>query len=347
MPSKTVFPAEWTLQSAVLITWPHPYGDWRPWLAQAEQNFLRLAEEISRRQLLMINCYCAAHRRQVDDLLAASRARLDHIRLYVVPSNDSWSRDHGPITVYRDGQPVLLDFRFNGWGMKFPHDLDNLVTERLHRAGAFGDTPLEHVSLILEGGSIESDGQGTVLTTSQCLLAANRNNVAEQELADQLRELLGIERLLWLHQGHLAGDDTDGHIDTLARFCDPDTIAYQACEEESDEHFLPLQAMAAELKALRTTAGKPYRLVPLPLPKAIIDPDRQRRLPAGYANFLIINGAVLVPVYADLADQIALQRLQGCFPGRELVGVPCRTLLQQYGSLHCVTMQLPKGVLSE
>lgn len=342
---QTVLPAEWAPQSAVLLTWPHPYGDWRPCLEQADRNFAELAVAITRHQRLVIACRDDAHRRYVQDLLDGFGVERQQRRLYLASSNDSWARDHGPITVYRDGRPVLLNFHFNGWGRKFAFDLDNGITEKLHAAGAFGDTLMQSVDLVLEGGSIESDGEGVLLTTSQCLLAGNRNELSQGELERRLRVELGVERILWLEQGYLVGDDTDGHIDTLARFCDPETIAYQSCEDPGDEHFLPLGAMAEQLRSFRTIAGKPYRLIPLPLPQAIIDPDSQRQLPAGYANFLILNGAVLVPVYDDPADGIALEKLQAVFPGREVVGIDCRTLIRQYGSLHCVTMQLPAGVL--
>jgi agmatine deiminase len=340
---RTVLPAEWAPQAAILLTWPHPYSDWLPWLAAVEQTFTTLAVHISQRQRLVISCYDDVHRQHVQAQLAAAGAQLDRVRLYRVPSNDAWARDHGPITVYRNGAPVLLKFRFNGWGDKFPADLDDRIGKRLHALGAFADTPLEGVDLILEGGSIESDGQGTLLTTRHCLLSPQRNALGQAELEQRLRELLGIERFLWLAHGHLEGDDTDSHIDTLARFCTPDTIACQACDDPSDPHFGPLQAMAAELAAFRTAAGRPYRLVPLPLPRPRYAEDG-RRLPAGYANFLILNGAVLVPTATDPADAVALARLQDCFPDREIIAVPCLSLLQQYGSLHCVTMQLPIGV---
>jgi len=327
-----------------MLTWPHFHSDWRPWLAQADRSFAELTTVISRRQRLVISCYDETHRAHVQGLLASVGAEQERIRFYTVPSNDTWARDYGPITVYRNGQPVLLNFRFNGWGQKFEYALDDQITEHLHALGAFGNTPLEPIDLILEGGSIESDGQGTLLTTSACLLATNRNGLSREALESQLAALLGIERFLWLDHGHLAGDDTDSHIDTLARFCDPATIVYQACADPHDEHFAALKAMQEELKTFRTAAGTPYRLLPLPLPKAQFNPDG-RRLPASYANFLIINGAVLMPTYDDPADALALKRLQNGFPGREIVGVPCLTLIQQYGSLHCVTLQLPKGVL--
>jgi len=345
MSTELVLPAEWAPQSAVMLTWPHESSDWKPWLHEADHNFAAIATQISRRQIVIIACYDATHRRHVHELLNAFGAVLHRIRLYIVPSNDTWTRDHGPITVFQDGQPVLLDFQFNGWGGKFAYELDDQITQRLHQTGAFMDVPLRTVDWILEGGSIESDGVGTLLTTRRCLLATNRNALGQNVLEKQLIEQLGVERFLWLSEGDLLGDDTDGHIDTLARFCDTETIAYQDCEDPSDPHYEPLKAMAQELKDFRTATGQPYRLVPLPLPRPIIDDDGQR-LPAGYANFLIINEAVLVPVYDDPADAEALERLQGCFPTREIIGIDCRILVRQYGSLHCVTMQLPLGVVT-
>ncbi len=342
--SQRQFPAEWAPQAAIMLTWPHAHSDWRPWLAEADATFLALAVQISRRQNLLVACRDAEHRDHVLGLLGASLADLRRVRMYLAPSNDTWVRDHGPLTVLQNGKPLLLDFQFNGWGGKFDAALDNQLTARLHQAGAFGDTPLEPRDLILEGGSVESDGQGALLTTRACLLSQGRNDLEQADMEAQLRETLGVERFLWLDHGHLAGDDTDSHIDTLARFCDPQTITYQGCDDPQDEHYADLQAMAAQLRDLRTPEGAPYRLVALPFPRPIHDPSG-RRLPAGYANFLIMNDAVLVPVYGDPVDRTALEALGGCFPGREIVPVDCSVLIRQYGSLHCVTMQLPAGVL--
>jgi agmatine deiminase len=339
-----VLPAEWEPQDAILLTWPHADSDWRPWLDEADRTFATLAAAISHHETVLIGCSDSRHSQRVRALLTVAAARMDHCRLYLAPSNDVWARDHGPITVYRAGQPVLLDFRFTGWGGKFASALDDQVTARLHAAGAFGATPRESVDLILEGGGIESDGQGTVLTTRQCLLNPNRNGLAPAILEQRLRDTLGFTRFLWLCNGYLAGDDTDSHIDTLARFCDARTIAYQGCADPADPHFAPLQAMAEELRAFRTVTGEPYRLVELPLPAAQFAEDGQR-LPAGYANFLILNGAVLAPTYHDPLDRVAMDRLRDCFPDRAIIGVSCGTLIRQYGSLHCVTMQLPAGVL--
>lgn len=335
-------PPEWAPQSGVLLTWPHARGDWAPRLASVEPVFTQIAREIARRERVLIACHDAEHRVHVETTLREGKVEMANIALYVAPSNDTWARDHGPITVTCRGNPVLLDFGFNGWGGKYAHELDNLINLRLHEAGAFGRTPLETVNMILEGGSIEVDGSGTLLTTSRCLLAPTRNpHLTRIQLERELSDWLGLTRVLWLEHGHLEGDDTDSHIDTLARFCSARTIAYVACDDPRDEHYDDLKAMEAELKSFRVMDGKPYDLVPLPWPKA--QRDSQRRLPATYANFLVINGAVLVPTYRDPADHAALERLQQCFPGREVVGIDCVPIIAQYGSLHCLTMQLPAG----
>ncbi|HXH03512.1 MAG TPA: agmatine deiminase family protein [Candidatus Competibacteraceae bacterium] len=344
MSETRVLPAEWAPQAAVMLTWPHDQSDWVPWLAQADANFTAIAAAVTRFQPLLVGCRDAAHRRHVQGLLAAAGIEPDRLRLFEVPANDTWVRDHGPITVYVDGQARLLDFQFNGWGGKFDASLDNQVTARLHAAGAFGAVAREEIDLILEGGSIESDGQGTLLTTTQCLLNPNRNRLPREKLEARLAQVLGIRRFLWLEHGHLEGDDTDAHIDTLARFADPHTLIYQGCDDPADSHYPSLQAMAAELAELRDGDGRPYRLIALPWPRPIHDAENGRRLPASYANFLIINGAVLAPTYADPADALALRRLAAAFPDREIIGIDCRTLIRQYGSLHCVTMQIPQGV---
>lgn len=347
MPGSWSLPPEWAPQSGVMLTWPHADTDWAAQLQAVEAVYCRLAREISAREGLLIVCRDAAHRRQVAArLTAVPGIHLERIVYGEAPCNDTWARDHGPLTVLdAEGRPHLLDFRFNGWGGKYAADLDDAITRRLHADGLFGEAALHSLPMILEGGSIEVDGAGALLTTAQCLLAHTRNpGLTQAEIESELKRLLGVNRVLWLHHGHLAGDDTDAHIDTLARFCGPDTIAYQACDDPDDEHYAPLGAMAEELAAFERPGGGRYRLVPLPLPSPCYDDDG-RRLPAGYANFLIVNGAVLVPTYADPMDAVALERLGAAFPGREIVGIDCRALVRQNGSLHCVTMQLPAGLL--
>lgn len=335
---------EWAPQSAVLMTWPHEATDWGPDLEPAEACFAAIARAVSRRQLALVVCASPRHADRVRAAIGAAGGALDRVRCHIAPSNDTWARDHGPLTVSRDGRPVLLDFRFNGWGGKFPAHLDDAIARALHAQGAFGTTPLESVDLVLEGGAIDSDGVGTLLTTP-CLLTPTRNpNLSRAGIEARLRATLGVSRVCWLEHGRLAGDDTDGHVDTLARFCDPRTIAFQSCDDAGDEHHAPLAAMREELAALTQPDGQPYRLVALPWPRPVRD-ARGRRLPAGYANFLIINGAVLVPAYGDPADTKAIDALAGCFPGRAVKPIDCRALIRQGGSVHCVTMQLPCGVV--
>ncbi|MEW6648313.1 MAG: agmatine deiminase family protein [Pseudomonadota bacterium] len=338
-------PAEWSPQSAVLLTWPHRHGPLGRILQQVEQVFIQIARAVAAHERLIVSCLDDEHRAHVQTQLAVARVDLGQVHLAVAPSNDVWARDHGPITVLRDGQPLLLDFAFNGWGRKYPYDLDNALTRTLHQQQVFGTTPLESIALILEGGSIESDGRGTLLTTRHCLLNPQRNPEYDcVGLEGIFAQVFGSRRVLWLDHGELEGDDTDGHIDTLARFCDEHTIAYVRCDNPHDSHYAALLEMERELKAFRDNEGRPYRLVPLPLPSPKRN-EHGQRLPATYANFLIINGAVLVPVYDDVLDTVALERLAPCFPGREIIAINCLPLIQQYGSLHCVTMQLPAGTL--
>jgi agmatine deiminase len=277
--------------------------------------------------------------------LASAGVDLSRVTICEMPTNDTWARDFAPITVIFNGQPVLLDFVFNGWGLKFPANHDNLISKRLKEHGALAPN-LKTVGLVMEGGSIESDGLGTILTTSACLLSPNRNpQLDRSEIEQALASLLGARRVLWLNHGWLAGDDTDSHVDTLARICPDNTIVYQACDNPLDEHFSELRLMEDELKSFTAPDGGPYRLIPLPWPAARFD-DRAHRLPATYANFLVINGAVLVPTYADQEnDAKALACIGQAFPGREVIGINCLPLIEQHGSLHCVTMQLPQGVL--
>ncbi len=344
-PCRPYLPPEWAPQSGVMLTWPHAQSDWAPILDRVEPVFTDIARQIAHFEKVLVSCYDDRHRVHVAKQLTAARVAKDRVVLGVAPSNDTWARDHGPIAVQCQDELTLLDFGFNGWGEKYAHDLDNTITRALYRQNLFGKTPLQTVGLILEGGSIEVDGTGTLLTTERCLLAPTRNpGVGREQLEKTLSELLGLNRFLWLKHGYLAGDDTDSHIDTLARLCDTHTIAYIACDDPADEHYEELKAMEAELKTFRAADGRPYRLVPLPWPTPKHD-DEGRRMPATYANFLIINGAVLVPTYRDAADAVALERVRTCFPNREIIGIDCLPLVYQHGSLHCVTMQLPKGVL--
>lgn len=328
-----------------MLTWPHAQGDWADALQEVEAVLFTIAREIARREMLLINCATADMANRVTRVLYEAGVPPEHVITALVPSNDSWARDHGPLTVLQQGQPRLLDFRFNGWGNKYPSQADNAITARLTDQGHFGDTPVEFVDLVLEGGSIDSDGAGSLLTTRSCLLHPQRNpQLSAERLAETLCQQLGAQRLLWLQHGALEGDDSDGHIDMLARFTDPDSIVYQSCREPGYRYHAGLQSMQQELVQFRTLSGKPYRLRALPWPSARYRTDDGSRLPASYANFLVINGAVLLPVYDDPADDEAAAVLQACFPQRDIIPIPCLPLIQQFGSLHCLTMQFPKAV---
>ena len=340
-------PAEWHPQAFVQLTWPHKGTDWAPLLDEVVQCYVEMAREIARKEPLLV---VARETGTAAEQLHTGHVNMQNVTLFRCDTNDTWARDHGFISCLDGGQRHLMDFQFNGWGMKFAANLDNQINRRLAEAKAIGGVYCPQLDFVLEGGSIESDGEGTLLTTSSCLLAPNRNDqLRKADIERRLCQTLGARRVLWLDHSWLAGDDTDGHVDTVARLCNAETIAYVQCTDPADEHYTELSAMEAELRQLRTPDGRPYRLVPLPMPAAIYDETdvgadgQPQRLPATYANFLIVNGAVLMPTYRQPAnDTLAMTRLQGAFPDREVVGIDCTVLIRQHGSLHCCTMQYPE-----
>lgn len=402
-------PAEWEPQSHVLLTWPHEDTDWAPMLADITKTYVEMAASITRFERLII---ATPHPIQVGALLSSRLTREQMARVYIChcKTNDTWARDHGPITLKDDatGALTMLDFRFNGWGEKFQWNLDNRITRTLFEDGAFEpvtscyltqreldmadathaedtavtsqspnttyaqeptkstgqQTPVptgegsgavsvrlsDHDDFVLEGGSIESDGKGTVFTTEGCLMAPHRNQpLTQDEIEQELRFRLKAKRIVWLHHGALKGDDTDGHIDTIVRIAPDDTLLYHKCYDSGDEQYEDFQALEQELMSLRTIDGKPYRLIPLPQPVAIYqtvtDDDGQEteeRLPATYANFLIINGAVIVPTYGQPEhDDAACNAIRDAFPDREIIPIDSRSIIRQHGSIHCCTMQIP------
>lgn len=342
-PSASYLPAEWELQSGIQLTWPHEATDWAYMLEEVQACFIQLAREISQRERLLI---VAPQTEKVKKQLQENQISLDKICLVECLTNDTWARDHGAITRLDTDGPTLLDFKFNGWGLKFAADKDNLITRCLVEKKVLTGLYENHLNFALEGGSIESDGCGTLLTTSECLLSLNRNGEMNRiEIENYLRSVFHIKQVLWLDHGYLAGDDTDSHIDTLARLCPGNTIVYVQCRDTKDEHYEALRQMEEQLKTFRTINGEPYRLLPLPMTDPIMEDGE--RLPATYANFLIMNTAVLYPTYNQPEhDVLAKNILQEAFPGYEIVGIDCRALIKQHGSLHCVTMQYPTGVLT-
>ncbi len=346
-----VLPAEWAPQSGIQLTWPHDATDWKPYLEDITQTFLQMAREITRRELLLV----------VTPDKAQTRARLaevldtnsiEHVIIRQADTNDTWARDHAPLTLTSTHQAKgffvknhLLDFKFNGWGEKYEWHKDDAINLKLYYDGTFHAALENHSDFVLEGGSIESDGKGTIMTTTSCLLAPHRNQPLDKhQIEERLRILFHADRIIWLEHGHLIGDDTDGHIDTIVRMAPHDTLLYVGCDDRNDPQHDDFAALELQLKSLRTTDGKPYRLLRLPMPAPIYDGDE--RLPATYANFVIINGAVLVPVYGQPDhDQVAIDTIRQAFPDRDIIGIDARTAIRQHGSLHCLTMQYPEGVL--
>jgi agmatine/peptidylarginine deiminase len=344
------FPAEWEPQSAVLIAWPHAGTDWAGRLAEVETTYVALVAAITRFQTALVCVADAGLLGQARSMLSSAGVDLGRVRLFEVEYDDTWLRDSGPITLVSDGGNDgrargfhLLDFHFTAWGGKFEAGLDDQLVGKLHASGILAGAAHERVDFALEGGGIETDGAGSLLSTWRCL-HERHPQLGREEITRTLESNLRQSRTLWLEHGYLEGDDTDAHIDTLARFAPGDGIVFQSCDDPADSHFAELQAMASEIAALRTVDGRPYRLFPLPWARPIV--DEGRRLAASYANFLVINGAVLMPAYGDAADASAQAVLAQAFPGREIVPVPCRPLIWQNGSLHCITMQLPEGLLA-
>lgn len=337
------FPAEWESQSAILLAWPHAGTDWADRIDSVEKTYVALTAAIAAHQTAVICVAGEDLERHARIALERGGVRLDRVRFVRAGYDDTWLRDSGPVTLIGPDGFRLLDFRFTGWGGKFEASRDDRLVEQLESAGLFRNATRQRIDFALEGGGIETDGAGTLLTTWRCL--HERHPEATREgLSHMLALHLQQSRVLWLDHGYLEGDDTDAHIDTLARFAAPDAIVYQGCDDPQDGHYAELQAMAGELAALRTKHGHPYRLFALPWAKPII--DEGRRLAASYANFLIVNGAVLMPAYGDPADARAAAVMAQAFPGRDIVPIPCRPLIWQNGSLHCVTMQLPAGLLA-
>lgn len=340
-------PAEFEAQAFVQLTWPHRNTDWAYIYDDVVDCYCNMAREISKREPLLI---VAQHPNEVVEALTSRNIPTQNIRMFSCKTNDTWARDHGFITCVHNEQKILMDFQFNGWGMKFASNFDNQINKNLYDADAVEGIYTNCLDFVLEGGSIESDGNGTLMTTSPCLLAPNRNDVMNKaEIEIQLCQFFNANRVLWLNHSWLAGDDTDGHIDTVARFCSEDTIAYVQCLDINDEHYQELKAMEDELKEFTKKDGNPYNLIPLPMPKAIYADDefddngKIQRLPATYANFLIMNNSVLMPTYNQPEiDQIAINQLKVAFPDKEIIGIDCCVLIKQHGSLHCCTMQYPK-----
>ncbi len=335
--------AEWEPQDAVLLVWPHPATDWAPDLERAEGAFLELAAAVTRFEDVLLVCRDPEHRAHVENRCLRRGIAPGRLRWAVAPYDDTWARDIGPLSV-RTGRGVeLVDFRFDGWGGKYPAAQDDRLTTILAAQGAFDGLPVRRVPLVLEGGAIDTDGRGTLLASEHCLLDPFRNpDITRTAVTHLLQAHLGAERIHWIRAGRLEGDDTDGHVDNLVRFAGPGTLVHAACEDPGDPHFAPLQALRRELAGLRAPDGQPYRLVPLPIPLPGLH-DGARRLPASYVNFLIVNGAVLVPRFGRPQDEAAGRALAALFPEREIVPIDARAFIAHNGGIHCLSLPFARA----
>lgn len=332
-------PAEWERQAFMQLTWPHEHTDWAPILDRITEVYVNMAREIARRERLLIVTQESADSLRTMLSQHLSDEEMERITFFECDTNDTWARDHGFITLVSDCGKRLLDYCFNGWGMKFASEKDNAINAKLKET--LGGDYVDRLDFVLEGGSIESDGRGTILTTSQCLLAPNRNQpMTQADIEARLKSDLCADRVLWLDYGNLIGDDTDGHIDTIVRLAPNDTLLYIASDDPDDEQFEDFRCLERQLKELRTASGEPYNLLRLPMPDAIVEDGE--RLPATYANFVILNDAVLVPTYGQPEKDAEAMRIIGeAFPDREIIGIDSRAVIVQHGSLHCCTMQFP------
>lgn len=326
-------PAEWEEQDAIQITWLDHSTDWIENLLEAEQCFIEIAKAILTDNLLII-----VHSEFSSPQQFFTVEEKDKIFFHQTEINDTWSRDHGMISIRNNESSTCLDFNFNGWGNKFNFAKDNSINQSLIDAGAIKNS--KSIGLVLEGGSIESNGNGIILTTSKCLLNPNRNpELSKKAIEKTFSKELGIKKTLWLNHGSLIGDDTDSHIDILARFIDQNSIIYNTTKADN-QNSDSLLAMEKELKAFTNLEGKKFILIPIPLPTTI------HKHPANYVNFLISNKSVLVPQYNCKEDKIALETIQNCFPNREIIGINCLPIIKQGGAIHCLTMQFPKGTIN-
>lgn len=326
------FIPEWKQQFATIIAMPHKNSDWKPYLAEAQASISEIIAQIARFQRVIV---LYENECDIKKLRGQKNVILWRIRL-----NDSWCRDFAPLSVKKGGKIILLDFIFNAWGAKYESALDNKAGAKIHKKlrknfeRRYGRVKLAQKNFIFEGGSIDCNGK-TMLTTAQCLLSKNRNDLSKARITQKLQKYFGVKRVIWLENGFLEGDDTDSHIDNLARFVDKKTIVYLKCEDRNDAHFSALEAMEAELKK---KCGD-FKLVALPLPKAIF--YNGARLSASYVNFIFANGAIFVPIFGDEnADKKAIEIFKKIAKGREVMAIDGRILIRQGGGLHCSTMNL-------
>lgn len=335
-------PAEWEPHQATWFSWPHNVETWPEELGAVERALAGAVRAIAEGEAVFINVLDAAHRQHVASVLQEAGAR-ERVRFFEIPTDDAWVRDHGPIFVVRGGtgdrEVAATSWRFNSWGGKYPPwENDDRASTRM--ADALGVHAFE-ADVVLEGGSVEVNGAGALLTTRSCLLNPNRNpHLSEEDIETLLRRHFGVQEVIWLADG-IRGDDTDGHIDDLTRFVSEDTVVTVVTADIHDADYAPLQENLERLHEARLPDGRPLNVVQLPTPRPVV--VRGERMPASYANFYIANKVVIVPVFGDEADQRALLTLQQLFPDRIVTPLDCRELIWGLGAIHCLTQQVPAG----
>jgi agmatine deiminase len=334
-------PAEWEPHRGTWLSWPHKQASWPGKFGPIPAIFARMVRHLAEHEEVHINVADQSMENAVRRTLSELNSAGANVHFHYNPTNDAWCRDHGPIFIQRDGgrrrEEAIVDWDYNAWGGKYPpFDLDDVIPTRIGREYGI---PVFSPGMVLEGGSIDVNGRGTLLTTEACLLNPNRNPGLDQDqIESALRDYLGVSHVLWLGDG-IAGDDTDGHVDDLTRFVDSSTVVTVVEEDPADENYEPLQDNLERLQRMTDEAGRPLRVVQLPMPRALY--HEGQRLPASYANFYIANGVVLLPAYDPERDGEARGTLQSLFPEREVVPIDCTDLVWGLGAFHCVSQQWP------
>ena len=330
---------EWYPQKYILITWPHKYSDRYNSYNQIQLTYIELVTTISQLDKIIILAHSKEHQEEIIKQLEPGEANLTNIELKIIQTNDTWIRDYAPLSCLDNKKLTFIEFTFNGYGNKYPFNYDNRVPQKLLEQDLISTLVTEE--LILEGGSIETDGKGTLLTTTSCLLNPNRNDISKTTLEKKLKQVFAIEKIYWIENTYLAGDDTDGHIDNFVRFIDPTTIFYAKCQDQNDEHYNNYLQIEEQLKYITNSQEQKYTLVPIPTPPPIL--KNNRRLPASYLNFLITNNSIIVPSFSINLDIQVKNIFNKYCKNKTISMVDCCTLIQQGGGIHCSTMQLAKN----
>ncbi|MHA4810082.1 agmatine deiminase family protein [Flavitalea flava] len=334
------FPAEFERHAATWLSWPHKEASWPGKISAIYPYYSQFIKELALGERVCINVKDEAMKAFALNYLAEAGVRLDQVKFYFHPTNDAWCRDHGPaflVNPNAEQKKIIVDWNYNAWGNKYPpFDLDDVIPTLIGKAL---NIPVYNPGIIMEGGSVDFNGKGTVLTSSCCLLNPNRNSHLNQDqIESYLRDYYGVEQVLWVKDG-IVGDDTDGHIDDTVRFVNEDTVLTVIEEDKQDENYSLLQENLADLKKMRLLNGKQLNVVELPMPEAVVYEDQ--RLPASYANFYIANASVIVPTFRSDRDDKALQIISDCFPGKKVVGIDSTEIIWGLGSFHCLSQQEP------